>query len=133
MCIRDRGMILMSTQEPPLVLTGILLVVLAFAYWILVVSLCLMVFWFAIFLIVDKKLDPWPAIKLGTEAVLKNFWGVLGVVSVGQLIYLIGVMMCVIPCFLALPIILGGHFIAYWKIFGIESPASETKPVVGSH
>lgn len=115
------GVVMMGSQEAALVVPGLLIVMLALAFWMFVIAVSTMVFMFAILLIVDKKMDPWPATLLATKAVFKNLMGVLGTASVGQVIYFVGAMMCFVPGILALPIVFGGHFIAYWKIFGVES------------
>ena len=127
------GMALIGSQEPALVIPGILIMVAAFVYWALVASIAMVYLMFAILLIVDKKMDPWPASMLALKGVSRNLMGVIGVSVVGQLIYLVGAMMCLIPGILALPIIATGHFIAYWKIYGVEaSSVIAPKPMVGA-
>ena len=123
--------VLLSTQEAAMVVPAILLYVIAMTYWMLVISVATMVFMFTILLSVDKKLDPWPATTLAIKGVFKNFFGIIGTASVGQAIYFIGVMMCFVPGILAIPLVFGGHFIAYWKIFGVEasSVVSQTAKV----
>lgn len=115
------GVVLISSQEPPLVISGILIIVLAFAYLMLVASIAMMHLMFAILLIVDKKMDAWPATVLALKGISRNLMEVIGVTAVGQLIVTGGMMLCLVPAFLAIPIVITGHFIAYWKIYGVEA------------
>jgi len=128
--------VLLSTQEAAMVIPAILLYCLAMTYWIVIVSVATMAFMFSILLIVDKKMEPWPATTLAIKAVFKNFFGIIGTASVGQAIYLAGMVMCFVPGILAVPLVVGGHFIAYWKIFGVEvssSVVSQPAKVVPGH
>ena len=78
---------------------------------------------FACALVVDRKMDGWPAFKLACQGTRGNFSQLLGCAIVGQLILMIAVMMCVVPIIFAIPIVFAGHFMAYQKIFGlVEKP-----------
>ena len=118
------GIALVAIENGRFILIGIPVVFLATAYWMIVLSILIMVYTFAICLVVDKKMDGWPAMAAATKGVCLNFFGVAGTSFVGQAEYFIGAMMCFIPGLLVTPIVFTGHFIAYWKIFGIR--ASDT-------
>ena len=115
------GTILISSQEAALLILGVLVIFVAVVYWMLVVTIAMMYLMFATLLIVDKKMDAWPATMLAVKGITKNFVGIVATASMGQLIYFVGAMLCIVPGVLALPIILAGHFIAYWKIYGVEA------------
>ena len=115
------GVIMMGSQDALLMMIAGVLLCLATGYWLFVVSMSMMVFIFAIFLIVDKKMDGWPAIQYAMKGVSKNFWGIVGTSIAGQVIYFVGAMLCFFPALLAIPIIFTGHFVAYWKIYGVQS------------
>lgn len=107
-----------SGGEPALTIVGCL--ILGTGYFLCIVLSCLFypILQFVMLLIVDKNLEPWPAVSAAFGSVLKNFWGMVGMALVGQLIILIGLMLCVVPGILAIPLVFTGHFVAYQKIFG---------------
>ena len=75
-------------------------------------------FMFTFPLIADKKLKPWPAIKLSAQAVMGN----LGSIFVLQLfifgICILGTMCCYVGVLFVLPVAYMVQTIAYTKIFG---------------
>jgi uncharacterized membrane protein len=120
------GFGLVSAQNDVLTVLGGVLLAIAYISWIFVAMVGWMVYLFAIFLIADKNLEPLPAMQYAFQGALKNFWGVLGTVLVGQLMIMAGVMLCIVPGILLIPMLFAGHFMAYWKIFGVE----QSQPIV---
>lgn len=115
------GTAMISSGEAILGLVGGCLLAFTYISWILLAIIGWMVYIFATIMIVDKKVDGLPAMQYAFKGVLKNFWGVVGTMIVGQLMLMAGMMMCFVPGILLIPMIFAGHFMAYWKIFGIES------------
>ena len=115
------GVMMKGLPDASFMILGVLLICMSLGYFMLVVSISMMVFIFAIFLIVDKKIDGWPAIKYAMRGVIRNFWGIVWSSLAGQLIYFVGAMLCLFPALLTIPVIVAGHFIAYWKIYGLQS------------
>lgn len=113
----------MATEQAILMLVAGVLLAVVYASWFLLIGLASMVFMFASFLIVDKKMDGWPAMKLAFQGTMKNFWGLLAYAIVGQIAVIIGAIMCIVPAFLMIPILFAGHFVTYRKIFGLEKSA----------
>lgn len=116
------GMTMVASGEAGIVVVGGILLTLAYTSWIFVAMAGWMVYLFAVFLIADKQLEGFAAMQYALKGVLKNFWGLIGTVLVGQLMIIAGTMLCVVPGILLIPMLFAGHFMAYWKIFGIEQP-----------
>jgi hypothetical protein len=119
-------MAMLASEAPVLMMVAGLLLICAYIGWIFLAGFAAMVFMFAAILIVDKKLEGPAAMMWAWKGVLKNFWGVVGCSIVGQLMILIGMMFCIVPGILAIPIFMAGHFVAYQKIFGV----SKAEPVM---
>ena len=88
---------MMASGEGILAIIGGLILASAYISWFLIAIIGLMVYWFAIYLIADKNLEGWPAMQYAFQGLMKNFWGVTGTVIVGQLMIMIGMMMCIVP------------------------------------
>jgi uncharacterized membrane protein len=123
------GSFMISTQDGILPVLGGFILTIAYVSWILLAIVGWIVYMFATMLIVDKKLDGLPAMQYALKGVLRNFWGLLGTVLVGQLMMMGGMMLCIVPAFLLIPILFAGHFMAYWKIFGVEA-SQPAQPIV---
>jgi len=125
------GFVMLGAPEQNLIVPGFLLIGIGIVYWFIIISFILIVFMFAILLVVDKGVDGTKAFQLAVKGVGKNFWGVLGCAVVGQVVYVIAAMFCFFPAILYLPIMMAGHFVAYWKIFGIETDEAVVAQAVG--
>jgi uncharacterized membrane protein len=119
-------MAMMGSQEPVLMIVAGFMLAFVYLGWILIIAVASILFMFAILLIVDRKLEGPAAMRVALEGVTTNFWGVLACATVGQIIILVGMMMCIVPGILMVPIVFAGHFVVYRKIFGLEM----TKPVM---
>ncbi|MCL5096677.1 MAG: GYF domain-containing protein [Candidatus Omnitrophica bacterium] len=92
----------------------------------LVPPVYLMVAWvFAIPLVIDKKMEFWPAMELSRRRVTAQWWRVFGLFVVGSLITMAGAMVCFVGMFFTMPIFLGAMMIAYEEIFGTANTASD--------
>lgn len=88
---------------------------------------------FGLFLIVDKRIDFWPASMESFNKVKTNFWPLLGLFVVSSIIGSIGVIACAVGVVVTLPI----HFciltVAYREVFGgVETPAVTVKEEIAS-
>lgn len=78
---------------------------------------------FALFLIIDKEMDFWPASMESFNKVKTNFWPFLALAVVASIIGAIGTIACVIGAVFTLPIQLCILTVAYREVFGgVETP-----------
>lgn len=75
-------------------------------------------------LVVDRKLGAIAAIKLSVRAVVGNFFGVVGLMILGQLILFAGLMLFYVGALFVAPIIFAAWAIAYRRVF----PAQFSQP-----
>lgn len=73
---------------------------------------------FTLPLVIDKKLDFWPAMELSRKVVHKHWWGLFGFLIVCGLINLAGIALCCIGAFFVMPIVFAASLLAYEDIFG---------------
>ncbi|HEX4265010.1 MAG TPA: protein kinase [Verrucomicrobiae bacterium] len=86
---------------------------------------------FTLVLIIDKRLDFWPAMELSRKVITKHWWKFFGFAIVLFLMKLTGFMFCVIGLFFAGPIVHAAFLYAYEDIFGANAGAGAkaTAPV----
>ncbi len=72
-------------------------------------------------LIVDRKLGAIDAVKLSFRAVLGNFFGVFGLMILGQLIIVAGVFVFYVGALFVAPIIFAAWAIAYRRVFPLPA------------
>jgi uncharacterized membrane protein len=81
----------------------------------------LMIAWvFALPLVIDKKLDFWPAMELSRKVTSRHWWLMFGLFIVAGLINIIGLLACIVGVFVTLPIGLAALMYAYEDIFGTQ-------------
>jgi hypothetical protein len=76
---------------------------------------------FVLPLVIDKKLEFWPAMELSRKAVTHHWWTFFGLFVVAGLIIIAGVLCCVVGIFVAWPICIASLAYAYEDIFGAQS------------
>jgi len=118
---------------PHLVIAGFLatlLTVLGFLCLILP-GIYLFVAWIFTFpLIVDQRLDFWPAMRLSRKVISKHWWKFLGFLIVLALINLAGIATCGIGLFITFPVTFAALTYAYEDITGaVKSPAGASSSV----
>ncbi len=69
-------------------------------------------------LILDKRLDFWPAMELSRKVVTHHWWAAFGLALLCILLQFAGTLLCVIGYFIALPITIAATVYAYEDIFG---------------
>ncbi|MBI5387570.1 MAG: DUF4339 domain-containing protein [Verrucomicrobia bacterium] len=92
----------------------------------LIPGIYLMVAWtFVLPLVIDKKLEFWPAMELSRKVVNQHWWIVFGLVLVCYLTLILGMVACCVGLFVALPVAFGAMAYAYEDIFGSKpTPAA---------
>jgi hypothetical protein len=104
----------------PLMLTGLVSTLLAFVGLALCIlpGIYLWVAWtFAVPLVIDKRLEFWPAMEASRRAVTMHWWVLFALILLGVLLQFLGIAACVIGWFLALPVVYGAVAYAYEDIF----------------
>jgi hypothetical protein len=104
-----------------LMLTGIVSGVLTGLGFLLCIvpGVYLAVAWvFAPALVIDKRLEFWPAMELSRKVVTKNWWPMFGLLIVAGLLGVLGVIALCIGVLVTWPIFVGAIVFAYEDIFG---------------
>ncbi|MBU1734111.1 MAG: hypothetical protein KKC28_05525 [Verrucomicrobia bacterium] len=78
---------------------------------------------FGVFLIVDKKMEFWPASMLSLNVVKPNFFPFLGLLVVAMLIGHVGAIACGIGVIVTMPIAVCILAVAYRNVFGVQAAA----------
>lgn len=91
---------------------------------VIVVSLALeTALMFGLFLIVDRKMEFWPASMLSLKVVKPAFFPLLGLLVVAMLIGQVGVIACGIGVIVTMPITVCILAVAYRAVFGTQNAA----------
>jgi len=102
---------------------GLVLVALLGFIVAMIPAMYLSVGWlFSLPLIIDRQMDFWPAMKASRRMVGKHWWLVFGLTIVCGLVKLLGLAMCCVGLFFALPIAFGATMYAYESIFSPPAP-----------
>jgi len=111
----------------PLMLASIVVQILTCVGFLLCIlpGIYLFVAWwsFTSLLILDKKLDFWPAMELSRKVVHKHWWQVFGLLIVIMLVSLAGALALFIGLFITTPIAVAASVYAYEDIFGDRGAA----------
>lgn len=84
---------------------------------------------FALALVIDKKMDFWPAMELSRKVVGKHWWSMFGFLIVVALLSFLGVLACCVGVFVTAAIAEASLMYAYEDIFGTQRAAVATPPV----
>jgi hypothetical protein len=92
-------------------------------------AFCVMVYlqycwFFALWLIVDKNMQFWPAMALSRAVVRKHWWMTLWIGFVAGILGLLGLLACGVGLIVSAPVALGVIAYAYEKLFGDMQPAA---------
>jgi uncharacterized membrane protein len=69
-------------------------------------------------LVIDKKLDFWPAMEVSRQVVQKHWWTIFGLAIVLALIVIAGFIACLVGVIIALPVATAALMYAYEDLFG---------------
>jgi len=83
---------------------------------------------FALPLVIDKKMDFWPAMELSRKVVHRHWWVVFALLLLNMLVCLLGLAACFIGVFIAQPVAYGALIYAYEDIFGAKQSPSQKLP-----
>jgi hypothetical protein len=114
-----------SSDFLPLFLAGIVTGLLTMMGILLCVvpGIYLAVVWvFCLPLVVDRKLDFWPAMEVSRKVVNKHWWVIFGLLLAGLLVNLLGLLVCCVGVYVAQPIVIAALAYAYEDIFGAKRP-----------
>jgi uncharacterized membrane protein len=76
---------------------------------------------FTLPLVIDKKLDFWPAMELSRKKVGQHWWKVFGLIIVGALIAAVGLLACIVGFVFTLPLFIAVLMYAYEDIFSASA------------
>lgn len=113
----------------PLILCGVVSgLLISFGYFLCIVpGIYLSICWhLAPLLVLDKRLEFWPAMELARKVVTRHFWPMLGLAIVAFLLLLAGTLCCGIVVFVTGPIATGAAVEAYRKLFETPPAGSPT-------
>jgi tRNA A-37 threonylcarbamoyl transferase component Bud32 len=89
-------------------------------------GLYLWVAWmFASTLVIDKRLEFWPAMELSRKTVSKHWWKFLGFAIVLLLVKLAGILAFFVGFLVAVPVAVAATMYAYEDIFNVQLPGSD--------
>ncbi len=83
---------------------------------------------FTLFLIVDKKLDFWPAVMASVDKVKTNFWPFLGFAVVISVISALGMIACGIGIIITMPFYYCAAAVAYRDVFDETDSGAVVEP-----
>jgi hypothetical protein len=69
-------------------------------------------------LLMDKRLDFWPAMEVSRRVLWANVWGALGLFLMGMLVILLGELCLCVGVFVAFPVVIAAQAYAYEDFFG---------------
>ena len=78
---------------------------------------------FAVPLVVDKKIDFWPAMELSRKVITKHWWLMFGFLIVCGFVALAGLIACCVGIFVSVAIVQAAMMYAYEDIFGAQNTA----------
>jgi uncharacterized membrane protein len=126
------GLFLVSQRggepDPSSVFAYLGVLVVLFLVMMLFIMLLSVLFMFSYPLIVDRKMSGLDAAKLSAKAALANFWSLFGLLLLNGLIGFLGMLLCYVGFFLALPVTFAAIAIAYEQVFGLGEVQSPILP-----
>ena len=85
-------------------------------------GLVLMALWtFTWPLLMDKRLDFWPAMEVSRRVLWPNIWGILGLLLMGLLVMIVGELCLCVGVFVAFPVVIAAQAYAYEDFFGTKT------------
>ena len=79
-------------------------------------------------LLMDKRLDFWPAMEVSRRVLWPNVWGVLGLLLVVIGVIIVGLLCCYVGAFVAMPVVVAAQAYAYEDFFGTKAASSAPVP-----
>lgn len=69
-------------------------------------------------LLMDKRLEFWPAMEVSRKVLWPNVWGITGLICLGVLLLIVGLLCCYVGVFVAFPLVIAAEAYAYEDFFG---------------
>ena len=92
---------------------------------LIIPGIYLVIAWqFTLALVIDKKIDFWPAMELSRKVVSRHWWVFFGLLIVNGLIAILGLVCCLVGVFIAIPVGLASMMYAYEDIFGTKATST---------
>jgi len=85
---------------------------------------------FALPLVIDKKLEFWPAMEVSRRVVHHHWWSMLGLVIVLGLLAFAGVLVCFVGLLISVPVSSAALMYVYEDLFGTPAPIAPPANVV---
>jgi hypothetical protein len=85
---------------------------------------------FALPLVIDKKMEFWPAMEVSRRVVHRHWWSVFALVIVLALIAGAGFLVCIVGVFVTVPVASASLMYVYEDLFGPEALVPEAPPPV---
>jgi Membrane domain of glycerophosphoryl diester phosphodiesterase len=82
---------------------------------------------FVLPLVIDKKMDFWPAMEVSRQVVHRHWWSVFGLLIVLGLIVVAGFLVCIVGAVVAIPVATASLMYVYEDLFGanVSLPSAE--------
>ena len=84
---------------------------------------------FALPLIIDKRLDFWPAMELSRKIITRHWWSFFGLALLSTAINLVGTLLCGVGAFVTAPVTMLALMYAYEDIIGATTPSQALQPL----
>ena len=92
---------------------------------LIIPGIYLVIAWqFTLALVIDKKIDFWPAMELSRKVVSRHWWVFFRLLIVNGLIAILGLVCCLVGVFIAIPVGLASMMYAYEDIFGTKATST---------
>jgi hypothetical protein len=86
---------------------------------------------FALPLVIDKKLNFWPAMEVSRRVATRRIGSVLLLLLASAGVMLLGLLACFVGVLLAAPLVFASYAAAYEQLFGERQPVASTPPANG--
>jgi uncharacterized membrane protein len=83
---------------------------------------------FALPLVIDKKMDFWPAMEVSRQVVHRHWWSVFGLLIVLGLIIVAGFLVCIVGAVVAIPVATASLMYVYEDLFGANVLLPSAEP-----
>jgi uncharacterized membrane protein len=85
---------------------------------------------FVLPLVIDKKLDFWPAMEVSRQVVTKHWWSMFLFAIVLVLIVCLGALACGLGLIIAMPVVFAAAMYVYEDLFGTRAAVTPVTPVM---
>jgi hypothetical protein len=85
---------------------------------------------FALPLVIDKRMEFWPAMEVSRQVVHRHWWSVLGLVIVLAIVALAGFLACCVGALISVPVASAAFMYVYEDLFGQAAEAGRSTETV---